>query len=44
MHFCDCAINKNTPNVTPDSELRSLRIAVGILDQLRKRGEIGGDE
>jgi len=40
QHFHNCAIKKDLPNVTPEKDLQSLRIAVEVLKQLRDRGEV----
>ncbi len=40
QHFHDCAINQKQPNVSPEAELRSLKISLEVLDQLRQKGVI----
>jgi predicted dehydrogenase len=40
QHFHDCAINQKQPNVSPESELRSLKISLEVLEQLKQKGVI----
>lgn len=40
QHFIDCAMDNQKPNVTPVSELRSLKIALKVIELLKQRGVI----